>query len=108
MLVSWDAWPRAGQAAITLESDLLYKSVLADKTFMMGVSPYFYTNLPQWSKNWYSSSESLWYDRWQQVLDIMPDHVQIITCEQLNHIHHSLHNSLPHSLHHPLHQTLNH
>lgn len=38
-------------------------------------------DLPQWSKNWYSSSESLWFDRWQQVLDVMPDFVEIITCE---------------------------
>jgi hypothetical protein len=38
-------------------------------------------DLPQWSKNWYSSSESLWFDRWQQVLDIMPDFVEIITCK---------------------------
>jgi glucan endo-1,3-alpha-glucosidase len=38
-------------------------------------------DLPQWNKNWYSSSESLWFDRWQQVLDVMPDFVEIITCK---------------------------
>jgi hypothetical protein len=38
------------------------------------------TDLPQWDKNWYCSSESLWYDRWQQVMEVMPDFVQIITC----------------------------
>lgn len=37
-------------------------------------------DLPQWEKNWYSSSESLWFDRWQQVLEVMPDYVEIITC----------------------------
>jgi len=37
-------------------------------------------DLPQWNKNWYCSSESLWYDRWQQVLEVKPDFVQIITC----------------------------
>lgn len=39
-------------------------------------------DLPQWNKNWYSSSESLWFDRWEQVLDVMPDFVQIITCKR--------------------------
>lgn len=34
-----------------------------------------------WSKNWYSSSDSLWFDRWKQVLEVLPDYVQIITCK---------------------------
>ncbi|KAM7186640.1 Glycoside hydrolase [Rhypophila sp. PSN 637] len=76
---SWDTWPKAGQHRINPDEDKIYKSVLGEKKYMMGVSPYFYTNLPQWNKNWYSSSESLWHDRWQQVMDIMPDYVQIIT-----------------------------
>jgi glucan endo-1,3-alpha-glucosidase len=61
--------------------DQLYRNELPGKTYMMGVSPYFYTNMPQYGKNWYSSSESLWFDRWQQVLDLGPDLVQIITCK---------------------------
>lgn len=95
--VSWDAWPKAGQSKMTTVEDLLYKDNLLGKKYMMGVSPWFYTgrhnprgiipaltdkglDLPQWNKHWYCSSESLWYDRWQQVLDVMPDFVQIITC----------------------------
>ncbi|KAK3375934.1 glycoside hydrolase [Lasiosphaeria ovina] len=76
---SWDAWPKAGHSQVSVTEDLIYKSQLNGKKYMMGVSPYFYTNLPQWSKNWYCPSHSLWYDRWQQVLEIMPDFVQIIT-----------------------------
>ncbi|KAK4466453.1 glycoside hydrolase [Cladorrhinum samala] len=76
---SWDAWPKAGQYQMTMNEDLVYKHCLADKKYMMGVSPYFYANLPQWNKNWYASSESLWFDRWQQVIDVLPDFVQIIT-----------------------------
>ncbi|KAK0702854.1 glycoside hydrolase [Apiosordaria backusii] len=76
---SWDAWPKAGQNQMNINEDLLYCDNLKGKKYMMGVSPYFYTNLPQWNKNWYCSSESLWHDRWQQVLDVMPDFVQIIT-----------------------------
>ncbi|CAM1502531.1 Fc.00g045150.m01.CDS01 [Cosmosporella sp. VM-42] len=77
--VYWGAWPDANQQKKTSGEDVLYKNVLAGKPYVMGVSPYFYTNLPQWGKNWWSSSESLWYDRWQQVLDIMPEMVEIIT-----------------------------
>ncbi|KAM0420416.1 hypothetical protein ACHAPT_011837 [Fusarium lateritium] len=78
---SWNAWPRAGETKMTADEDKLYKNVLGDKPFMMGVSPSFYVNqdLAQWGKNWYSSSESLWYDRWQQVLDVLPDAIEIIT-----------------------------
>ncbi|KAL2140250.1 hypothetical protein VTI28DRAFT_4039 [Corynascus sepedonium] len=96
---SWDAWPKSGQSKMTTVEDLLYKECLQGKRYMMGVSPWFYTgkdmpiakfssrrgltepnlDLPQWNKKWYCSSESLWHDRWQQVLHLMPDFVQIIT-----------------------------
>ncbi|KAB5582809.1 glycoside hydrolase [Coniochaeta sp. 2T2.1] len=76
---SWGAWPQAGQQKMNTGEDVAYKNALRGKKYMMGVSPLFYTNLPQWNKNWYSSSESLWFDRWQQVLDVMPDFVEIIT-----------------------------
>jgi glucan endo-1,3-alpha-glucosidase len=67
--------------SMTTKEDLIYQQVLgSSKTYMMGVSPYFYVNLPSYGKNWYSSSESLWYDRWQQVLQLSPPLVQIITC----------------------------
>ncbi|KAK3381989.1 glycoside hydrolase [Podospora didyma] len=76
---SWDAWPKPGQTRVASTEDLIYKHTLNGKKYMMGVSPYFYTKLPQWNKNWYCPSDSLWYDRWQQVLEIMPDFVEIIT-----------------------------
>ncbi|ROV91571.1 hypothetical protein VPNG_09734 [Cytospora leucostoma] len=76
---SWSAWPRASEHRITTKEDAHYKKALRGKAYMMGVSPWFYTRLPQWNKNWHSSSERLWYDRWMQVLDLKPDFVQIIT-----------------------------
>ncbi|KAI0517920.1 glycoside hydrolase family 71 protein [Xylaria bambusicola] len=74
---NWGAWPEANQLVMSTGNDVAYKSVLQGKPYMMGVSPYFYTNLP--SKNWYSSSDSLWFDRWKQVFDIMPEYIEIIT-----------------------------
>ncbi|GAW17645.1 hypothetical protein ANO14919_071050 [Xylariales sp. No.14919] len=74
---NWGAWPEANQKTMSTGNDVAYKSVLQGKPYMMGVSPYFYTNLP--GKNWYSSSDSLWFDRWKQVLDINPEYIEIIT-----------------------------
>ncbi|XXG95278.1 hypothetical protein Hte_001539 [Hypoxylon texense] len=76
---NWGAWPNANEYTINDGNDVAYKSTLQGKAYMMGVSPYFYTDLPQYSKNWYSSSDSLWYDRWKQVLDILPEYIEIIT-----------------------------
>ncbi|KAK1754285.1 glycoside hydrolase [Echria macrotheca] len=76
---SWDAWPKACHTKMSTNEDELYLEVLKGKKYMMPISPCFYTNLPQWSKNWYCSSESLWYDRWLQALKLMPDYIQIIT-----------------------------
>lgn len=103
---SWCAWPRAGQRQLTTEEDVAYRQVLGSRAYMMGVSPWFYTSeflrlegsptatrrtnpvsqspgLPQWSKNWHSSGESLWYDRWKQIWELEPRFVQIITCEYI-------------------------
>lgn len=41
---SWAAWPRAEQSRITTEEDRLYRRALRDKSYMMGVSPWFYTS----------------------------------------------------------------
>ena len=41
--MSWDAWPKAGQSRMTSVEDMLYKGSLGGKTYMMGVSPWFYT-----------------------------------------------------------------
>ncbi|ETS82253.1 hypothetical protein PFICI_07255 [Pestalotiopsis fici W106-1] len=76
---NWGAWPYANSKTLSVDGDTEYQSTLGDKTYMMGVSPYFYTDLPQYSKNWYSTSDTLWYDRWSQVLDVLPTYVELIT-----------------------------
>ncbi|KAI1757972.1 glycoside hydrolase family 71 protein [Xylaria castorea] len=76
---NWGAWPQPNQYSMGTGDDVAYKSVLNGKPYMMGVSPYFYTDLPQYNKNWYSSSDALWFDRWSQVLSINPELIEIIT-----------------------------
>jgi hypothetical protein len=55
--------------------------------YMMPVSPWFYTNLPQYNKNWIWPSSDLWYTRWQQVLDVDPEYVQIISWNDYGESH---------------------
>ncbi len=77
-LLSWDAWPN-GANNMTENDDKAYVSALAGRPYIMPVSPWFYTNLPAYSKNWLWRGDNLWHDRWQQVLDINPPYVEILT-----------------------------
>jgi len=45
ILVSWGAWPQAGQTKMNTGEDIAYKQALQGKKYMMGVSPYFYTSM---------------------------------------------------------------
>ena len=77
-LLSWNAWPN-GANDMTIGDDKAYLTALGDRPYMMPVSPWFYTNLPVWSKNWLWRGDDLWHQRWEQVLDIMPTFVEILT-----------------------------
>lgn len=50
-LFSWAAWPWGPQNMDTY-TDASYLQYLNGKPYMMPVSPWFYTNLPEWDKNW--------------------------------------------------------
>ncbi|KAK0713523.1 glycoside hydrolase [Lasiosphaeria miniovina] len=76
---SWSAWPQPGKLRMTTDANKQYQKSLNGEAYIMGVSPYFYTRVPELDKNWYASSDRLWFDRWRQVIDIMPDMVQIIS-----------------------------
>ncbi|MCJ1287876.1 hypothetical protein MMC26_007228 [Xylographa opegraphella] len=84
--LSWDVWPN-GPTGISTMIDTDWKSILGDKVYMMGVSPWFYTNLPAYSKNWLWRGDNLWHDRWQQVLEIQPDIVEILTWNDYGESH---------------------
>lgn len=77
----WDtgaAWPK-GATYMDTEVDASYKDFLGGKPYMMPVSPWFFTNMPGYKKNWLWSSNSLWYDRWNHVWFEVPEYVQIIS-----------------------------
>jgi hypothetical protein len=55
--------------------------------YIMPVSPWFYTNLPGYGKNWLWRGDDLWYDRWQEVLSIRPEFVEIISWNDYGEFH---------------------
>ncbi|CAK1363204.1 Mutanase [Cercospora beticola] len=77
-LFSWEAWPN-GPNDMTTSRDQQWISAAGREPYMMGVSPWFYANVPTWSKNWLWRGDDLWYDRWSQVLQLQPEWVQIIS-----------------------------
>ncbi|KAK3347613.1 glycosyl hydrolase family 71-domain-containing protein [Neurospora tetraspora] len=64
-LFSWAAWPWGPQDMDTY-TDASYLQYLNGKPYMMPISPWFFTNLPGYNKNWLWRGDSLWYDRWVQ------------------------------------------
>ncbi|KAL1970913.1 hypothetical protein VTN77DRAFT_2747 [Rasamsonia byssochlamydoides] len=83
---SWDAWP-VGASDMSTSSDQAWIAALGGKPYMMPVSPWFYTNLPEWSKNWLWRGDDLWHDRWQQVIELQPEMVEIITWNDYGESH---------------------
>ncbi|KUI72307.1 hypothetical protein VM1G_07944 [Cytospora mali] len=85
-LFSWAAWPWGAQDMNTFV-DASYISYLSGKPYMMPVSPWFYTNLPGYDKNWLWRGDDLWNDRWEQVLYIQPEWVEIISWNDYGESH---------------------
>ncbi|KAK2038862.1 hypothetical protein LZ31DRAFT_588081 [Colletotrichum somersetense] len=55
--------------------------------YMMPASPWFYTNLPGYDKNWMWRGDSLWFDRWQEILWWRPEFVEIISWNDYGESH---------------------
>ncbi|KAF2722751.1 glycoside hydrolase family 71 protein [Polychaeton citri CBS 116435] len=85
-LFNWQAWPY-GNNEMTTDPDNHYVFNLNGRPYMMAVSPWFYTNLPAFSKNWFLKTDDLWYQRWQQNLQIDPEFVEIITWNDFGESH---------------------
>ncbi|RHZ70288.1 hypothetical protein CDV55_102633 [Aspergillus turcosus] len=85
-LMSWHAWP-AGAHDMNTTLDEAYIAALAGRPYIMPVSPWFYTNLPVFHKNWAWRGDDLWFDRWQQVLELSPEYVEIITWNDYGESH---------------------
>ncbi|OLN85639.1 Mutanase Pc12g07500-like protein 5, partial [Colletotrichum chlorophyti] len=85
-LFAWSAWPWGNKDMDTFV-DASYITYLSGKPYMMPVSPWFYTNLPGYDKNWLWRGDSLWADRWGQVLYVQPEWVEIISWNDYGESH---------------------
>ncbi|OIW33289.1 hypothetical protein CONLIGDRAFT_711208 [Coniochaeta ligniaria NRRL 30616] len=89
-LFNWAAWAWGGGAMNTYV-DASYMQFLNGKPYMMPVSPWFYTNLPQYDKNWMWSTMTLdlWEQRWIEVLTAspQPDYIEIISWNDFGESH---------------------
>jgi hypothetical protein len=78
---------------MTTYIDASYSLVLGDKPYMMPMSPWFFTNLPGYDKDWLWNGQDLWYDRWQQAIFYAtggfaaPEWVEIITWNDYGESH---------------------
>jgi hypothetical protein len=85
-LMSWEAWPY-GNEKMNTTRDKEYMSLLGERPYIMPVSPWFYTNLRQFHKNWVWQGDDLWYTRWQQVLELQPAYIEILTWNDYGESH---------------------
>ncbi|KAM7203551.1 Glycosyl hydrolase family 71 domain containing protein [Rhypophila sp. PSN 637] len=91
-LFNWAAWPAGGRKMDTYV-DASYLEFMggeengSNRLYMMPVSPWFYTHLPQYKKNWVWNSDDAWYHRWIQVLRLEPEYIQIISWNDFGESH---------------------
>jgi hypothetical protein len=85
-LFNWAAWP-VGPSDMNTYVDASYLQFLGGKPYMMPVSPWFFTNLPGYDKNWLWRGDDLWFERWIEVWKVAPDFVQIISWNDYGESH---------------------
>ncbi|KAJ5590474.1 alpha-1-3-glucanase/mutanase [Penicillium hetheringtonii] len=105
---NWMAWPSNGenkaptrtQNVTVSDGDLAYANALSGKPYIAPVSPWFFTHYGtevSYSKNWVFPSDLLWYTRWQEILQLKPRFVEIITWNDYGESHYIGPLSSPHN-----------
>lgn len=95
---NWMAWPNNGnnkapdEANLTVsDGDTSYIDALGTtKPYMAPVAAWFSTHYgPEvsYSKNWVFPSDSLWFDRWTDILSLSPQYLEIITWNDYGESH---------------------
>lgn len=79
-------WPN-GPKDVNTDSDNAWKNSLGSKSYMMGVSPWFFTDLPGYNKAWVWRGDNAWWKRWTQVNQLLPAQVEIVTWNDFGESH---------------------
>ncbi|KAG4439848.1 hypothetical protein IFR05_004661 [Cadophora sp. M221] len=82
---SWNMWPE-GPNDMTTNLDEEWQKALGDKSYMMGVSPWFFRSASG-GKNWVWRGDNLWAHRWTQTAKVEPDFIQIVTWNDYGESH---------------------
>lgn len=87
-LFSWAAWP-SGTGRMNTFTDASFMNSLkaAEKPYMMPVSPWFFTDMPEYGKNWSFHGGNLWNDRWIEIFFLDPEWVEIISWNDYGESH---------------------
>ena len=107
-LFNWMAWPNngnnkapdAGNNLTVSAGDTAYTNALGGKPYMAPISPWFSTHYGlevSYSKNWVFPSDLLWYERWNDMLQLQPQYLEIITWNDYGESHYVGPLSSPHS-----------
>lgn len=105
---NWMGWPNNGQNRApapsqtgTVEAgDQKYISTLNGKDYMAPASPWFFTHYgPEvsYSKNWLFPGDTLWYDRWTELLTLAPRFIEIVSWNDYGESHYIGPLSSPHT-----------
>ena len=90
---NWMGWdsnganraPSGGANITTSQGDSAYTEWLGGKAYMAPVSPWFFTNLP--SKAWNFPGDLLWFNRWNEILELAPPIIEIVTWNDYGESH---------------------
>ncbi|KAF8183465.1 glycosyl hydrolase family 71-domain-containing protein [Mycena galopus ATCC 62051] len=92
-LFQWNAWPSQNNQPIdqtmSIARDQYYQSQLGGSPYMAGVSPWFFTHYDSntYNKNWLYLSDTLLTDRWNEILNLQPQLVELITWNDFGESH---------------------
>ncbi|KAF2742092.1 glycoside hydrolase family 71 protein [Sporormia fimetaria CBS 119925] len=96
--LNWAAWdndcagraPKPGRNCTVESGDAAYTNWLAGKGYIAPVSPWFFThfgNEVSYPKNFMFPGDLLWFDRWNQMLQLSPRFIEILTWNDYGESH---------------------
>ncbi|KIY69790.1 glycoside hydrolase family 71 protein [Cylindrobasidium torrendii FP15055 ss-10] len=95
---NWQGWdndgnnkaPKGGVTVTVSDGDNAYRNALGNKPYMAPASPWFFTHYGSevdYSKNWVFPGDLLWYNRWNEILQLAPRYVEIVTWNDYGESH---------------------
>ncbi|KAF2473010.1 uncharacterized protein BDR25DRAFT_283669 [Lindgomyces ingoldianus] len=96
--LNWIAWdsdgnnraPKPGANVTVSQGDATYTKWLGQKGYIAPVSPWFFTHFGaevSYPKNWVFPGDLLWYNRWNEILQLQPRFIEIITWNDYGESH---------------------